>query len=890
MDNGDQFHEQSGLGPSNKRRKQPKRLFQASRSVLMISAPGRSEISADKVSSPEVGWKAYGLTVLPAGWTLPFFVVSESYFQGASDHNAFNRWVTECCSLLGIPAGAQLMIRSSGTVETLRHRGSLVSDSCSADSVLPTIEKLREQVSSASQHSVHWVVQQFVKPQFRGHLSNERRVSREPRDWNVEFEPVGGNPGYNTSFGVRTWRDGVRTGSAGLTCESGTEILDNLRQAAKWALQFSSRIHFEWIWAETRVWIVQADAAELDAGVNPTSAMPGTIPNCSIAGLQVFRLATAADYETYRKLQNARLYAKFGYAMPPFYVANDPALVAALQAGSLLPALEHDLGELLKRPLIVRTDGTNIPSKKREMLPRSDPLGSILDAKTWLLGKFRDEIQQAGLAASELGLIAHHFIPSVASAWARAEPGNRIVRIESLWGIPEGLYWYSHDTYEVDTQNVALAPVESHKNLPYTIIERMRHKGTFVATAQDGKWQPTQVLAPYEWRSSIRNKHWLVEIAHTTRHIAEIEQNAVAVMWFVENHKDATTHRVLPWYHDKSETPTPRAAPRRKISTINDFLIKSVSDWDALQQDLRDGKRIERVVVQPIDADLLRNKEFAEKLAILATEKKFVIELSGSILAHVYYVLTCGSARVECIDLFGTKEDVVEYNKIIRDKIPDQIAERGERAETIQLQGDAMVAALRQKLVEEAFEALDAEQGQDLVGELADIGEVVNGLCTALNVSLERLQLEISDKRRRKGGFEKGLMLRRTASPHSIRRDTPISERIDPDLVAETLISDAARLPRSPFYRRPDLRLVDLQPEKLLSFATQVNQLVRKDFSLSFSMPINGLEQEFKMTLELERAEATIRGKVRLRTVPGQMKMDFPDSRQLQIEFSSGDD
>ena len=56
------------------------------------------------------------------------------------------------------------------------------------------------------------------------------------------------------------------------------------------------------------------------------------------------------------------------------------------------------------------------------------------------------------------------------------------------------------------------------------------------------------------------------------------------------------------------------------------------------------------------------------------------------------------------------------------------------------------MTGLRQKLVEEAFEALDAKSGEDLIGELANVAEVIRGLCKALNVSPSRLELEASEK------------------------------------------------------------------------------------------------------------------------------------------------
>ncbi len=218
-------------------------------------------------------------------------------------------------------------------------------------------------------------------------------------------------------------------------------------------------------------------------------------------------------------------------------------------------------------------------------------------------------------------------------------------------------------------------------------------------------------------------------------------------------------------------------------------------------------------MVQPFDPELIRNRPFVEDLADLAKSRNFVVELSGGILSHAYYVLQSRGAQVECADLFGADEEVVEYDKVIRDKLPALIEARGERIETVQLAGDALVTALLQKLVEETFEALDAKSGPELIGELADVEEVVRTVCRALHVTPEQLESEREEKRESRGGFDDGLMLTKTATPHSVQRQALPPEPALFELKArETsglVISDALELPSKPFYRRPDLRQVE---------------------------------------------------------------------------------
>src|SRR3546814_9152155 len=87
------------------------------------------------------------------------------------------------------------------------------------------------------------------------------------------------------------------------------------------------------------------------------------------------------------------------------------------------------------------------------MLPRSDELRSLEAAVAWLKGPFRQPMQSLE-AATDIVLIGHHFIPAAASAWCQDTPDERSVRVEWLWGIPEGLYYYVHAVYDVDTVQV----------------------------------------------------------------------------------------------------------------------------------------------------------------------------------------------------------------------------------------------------------------------------------------------------------------------------------------------------------------------------------------------------------------------------------------------------
>src|SRR5262249_55593705 len=98
------------------------------------------------------------------------------------------------------------------------------------------------------------------------------------------------------------------------------------------------------------------------------------------------------------------------------------------------------------------------------------------------------------------------------------------------------------------------------------------------------------------------------------------------------------------------------------------------------------------------------------------------------------------------------------YDKLIRDRIPEILEQGGVRFETTVLTEAEFDTALRAKLVEEATEAAAAAR-QDLLGELADIFEVLDALMQLTGIDLDAVVGEQERKRVERGGFKKRLLL-----------------------------------------------------------------------------------------------------------------------------------
>lgn len=856
-------------------------VLRPNRSVVIVTELGLSELAPEEVTVESTGQKAVGLLTVPCSWTLPFFVVSDGALT-SSLSGALKRFLDEAAVRSGVTP-TQVMVRSNGIQEGLSERGALASLPCSWSDVERTLRNLRAKALEVTSSPTHWIIQNQATIHAQGQMSNERRVRYEKRDWAIEIEAVNGKSADQISIAVRRWRDGQDVTETPLVCETALKISLVLKRVAMWAVQDSRRFLFEWVWDGAVIHLVQMDLATTSGGENPKDLLPSSVSPLPPEPLKIVSVATAAHKKKLRKLANAALYEELGFSMPPFYVLDQQdELRRLLNGGTLSPDLVLDLQVLTRRPLVLRTDGGDLPEDKREMLPRSEELRSGDAAARWLLETFRPAILNLGLDSTAIALIGHHFIPSVASAWAGAEPGKRWVRIEALWGIPESLYWHSHDTFEVDAEKADLA-LPYCKEFDYPIRHRERFKGTFIAPSIDGAWIHHQTKQPFDWSPTISSPQWLCEIAHTTRRISERLKKPVEVMWFVDNHREATNHRILPWYHScPDNTDVPVRAPRKKIKSSQERYIRNRQDWIELQNNVAGATRIERIIVEPDDPELIRNPAFAEELGSLAAQHGIVIVLAGGILSHAYNALRRVGASVECVDLFGATEEKAEYNKLVRDKVPAQIADRGEHFEMVRLEGEAMVTALRRKLLEEALEALDASTGTDLVGELADVQEVVKAIAKAIQVSPQQLEEERLRKLKKRGGFEEGYMLLRTTSPHSLGK-APASESLiaASESAAVRTISDPSGVPQKAVYKKPDHRNLSDSTEELLVVETELNRLGTLVESINFELPSNVDAQQYTSLIELSRIGAELRAAVRLR----RRKRDRDNDAQMAFIF-----
>ena len=95
------------------------------------------------------------------------------------------------------------------------------------------------------------------------------------------------------------------------------------------------------------------------------------------------------------------------------------------------------------------------------------------------------------------------------------------------------------------------------------------------------------------------------------------------------------------------------------------------------------------------------------------------------------------------------------YNKLVRDRIPEIIETSGKICLTATLSDEAYIHMLDQKLNEE----LDEYQESKSMEELADLIEVIAAVAKARGCSWEELLRIRNQKRGKRGGFEKRILL-----------------------------------------------------------------------------------------------------------------------------------
>jgi len=686
------------------------------------------------------GLKAAGLSGLPSAWTPPFVAVRCGLVGGKIDKQVRTA-IAEGLSRLGAcPDG--VIVRSSGAQESLGRRGALNSYRCelTTDAVIAQIARIAEEADGRDRATLGVVIQTWIPFAVRGHLSNERRVSSDPRRWIWEPDLALAGAIEERSFPLRV--DSKAPATPSLRCDSLEDLPKCLRAVARQVTQQDPRCHLEWLWdGESRVWVVQYDEEHREEGLAPGAGWTRG-PIRDLAGpLRLFKEASEVP-AGFPKAEHVQTFAKAGLPHGDVRLLHGDRIVRRLAEGNVSRELERDLRQLISEPVVVRTDIRADALHPELMSARTDVCMSYEQLESFLL-KTAAWIIKRGVSAADIAFLVHRFLLADAGAYAFARPGSSRVLVDATWGIPDSLLFHPHDSFRVD---VDARVVERH----------LRCKTDFIDVDKKGGLRSRAAGVPWDWRAALSNEV-VLEVADMCAILADQVQTDVEVMFFTGVRGRDTP--VLPWFFSSPKQPRFDVERARGYYSGERLTIRNEADLAAAIQTMEraQGPRV-TLTIRP-DVKYLRSKDFLKRVASVGQRFNAPIELEGSRLSHAYYILEDAGARVRSVDPWGDTDRQQAFGKLVRDLVPVRIQRRGERALIYSASRSELATLIRAKVIEEAVEYYWATDDVASVQELADLLELLQAAAKIHNVSFEEVEGAAKQKREERGGFESGVVL-----------------------------------------------------------------------------------------------------------------------------------
>jgi predicted house-cleaning noncanonical NTP pyrophosphatase (MazG superfamily) len=100
-----------------------------------------------------------------------------------------------------------------------------------------------------------------------------------------------------------------------------------------------------------------------------------------------------------------------------------------------------------------------------------------------------------------------------------------------------------------------------------------------------------------------------------------------------------------------------------------------------------------------------------------------------------------------------------DYNKLVRDRIPEIIEKTGKKFTTIILDNEEYIRELKTKSFEELNEYINAKNDKDAVEELADLLEIIHTLAECHGAKMEQVEQVRQEKAEKRGGFKDKIFL-----------------------------------------------------------------------------------------------------------------------------------
>jgi predicted house-cleaning noncanonical NTP pyrophosphatase (MazG superfamily) len=684
-----------------------------------------------------------GLSLIPIkNFTPKFYLISTELYQSflKEDFESFTKLCSIIKSFLSnkFDPTESLLIRSSSTIENLQKRGKYLS--IGVDSTEKLNQAINEifkdfEKSKDQNEEIGIIIQRKIDFLIKGHLSNERRLAKKETTWTYEIEEskvTSRVPNKKTFIPKKT------SSSAILRCENFDSIMDLFDIIGSKFTNKKHRVHLEWLYEEKRLYLVQLDIEEEELGAEPASMWkPLVYERKEINELNFF----TTNYGNCKKTECLNTFQSCNLPSAKIFILNNASLFDNILNDKISNEFKDEIQQILSYPIVIRTDIAT--DDNNFLLPRTD---TVFDVET-AIRFIRDTLVQFNekeIPKEKIYFLIHRYISSKASALAFASPNTKKVKIDSIWGLPDGLHCFPYDSFEISIGTKL--NVESKESC----------KEFYLDCNEQGIWKRVKSGWNIDWKSSL-NDEQINRIAQYTLKISQSLNESIAVMFFVDVDKNSGHPSILPWFYT-NDIPTFESQPVEIIFPTNEFILTNNKDFEIL----RNINQSNLSVKLQLSPEVIRNRDFINSVADFLALKKIPTILEGSLLSHVFYILTNRGVNLKCTDPFKPKYDKITYNKLVRDKIPDLISSQGEKVSVKRLNDYEHIELLKLKLLEESLELNHEKDSNKLLEEAADVYEVLLTLINKLNFSFDELAFTASKKRDLSGGFKEGIYLIKT--------------------------------------------------------------------------------------------------------------------------------
>lgn len=722
-----------------------------------------------------IGQKGIGLTNCDKKITPPFIIITYPFFEDYINNKdkatqllvSLVDEINEAFKRIGVD---KYIVRSSAKVEGFDERGfyESIENSVSKDTlknaIKLAIEKNILNVSESNGNKFALIVQQLISPVFLGHLSNERRISRNKVDWLLEIVNNKGEFLESIKFNISNYKS--RKNNLSYNCSTKKQLIKQLKSFAASNNSIEQRYHFEWIWDGKRFWVVQMDVEY--KGVNGTS--PGFDWNQKNEIIGEFTPKILHNFKQikkrWKKIECIRVFSQCNLPQGEVFALENSNIIGNLIKQKRSAELTYDLKQLLLYPIVIRMDIAKKVSYDGVLLPRTETLFTLDDAYKFLFSHSK-KFSEQGVEEKDFCFLIHRFIISKSCALAFAKPGIPRVRIDSTWGIVDGLYYHPHDSFEYNLTNSV-------------VKKRIRCKTEYLDVDSLGKWFSKKSGSQWDWTESLTSMQ-IKNISRFTTSIADFLDKPVTVMYFVDVDRNTGYPTILPWFFTTEEIPESSEKFTDIVFSGVREIVTSIDDFNKLKNKIENNHLTGKFSIKlKLTPDILREKHFIEEIGVYCLSRNIPVELDGSILSHTYYILRKCGAKVRCVEPFDPKYKKQKFYKLVRDHIPVSIQSKGESATSYQLDAKEILKYLKEKAVEEAYEFFWEDDEDKIIEELADLYEVIRSTCSIFGLNMDELIAIAEKKSEKKGGFEKGTFLLETFEEALIKvvshNKTPILE------------------------------------------------------------------------------------------------------------------